>query len=144
MATDYREMLRQPTESLERPKPLPKGNFIATIGQHEFGTSRNKGTPYIRFPLAIAEACADVDPAAIEGIDLSRRELRRDYFITPNALYRLGDMVDAVLGKKPGVNLDERLPDLRGSRVMVTVSQRASEQNSEEIYNDVDSIVAAP
>jgi hypothetical protein len=81
-------------------------------------------------------------PGSNNGIDFSRRELRKDFYITPNALYRLSDMLDAALGKQQGRTFDERIPDTRGVRVMFAVTQRDNEEGT-ETYNDVGAIVAA-
>src|ERR1700676_4234023 len=112
MAFDFSKELSVKSDEIERPKALPVGHYYATIRGHEFNLSRAKQTPFVRFLLAPAEACEDVDAAELAGIDLSRRELRKDYYITPGAKYRLADMLDNVIGQ-PKRTLDERLPETR-------------------------------
>jgi hypothetical protein len=138
----FRELLSQPTDSVERPKPLAPGHYLGEIKNHEFGLSRQRQTPYVRFILVPSEETADVAAGANAGIDFSRREVRKDFYITPNALYRLSDMLDAALGKQQGRTFDERIPDTRGVRVMFAVTQRDNEEGT-ETYNDVGAIVAA-
>lgn len=141
-ASTFRQLLSQPTDAVERPKALAAGHYIGEIKTHEFGQSRQKQTPYVRFVLTPSEETADVMEGANAGTDLSRRELRKDFYITPNSLYRLGDMLDAVLGKTSGRSFDERIPETRGARVMFAVTQRESEDGT-ETYNDIGTIVAA-
>ncbi len=92
----------------------------------------------------IEDAGDDIDAAAVDGIDLSRRELRKDHrSILPQTMYRFGDFLDAVLGKQPGKSADERLPDIKGASVLAQVTQRPAYNDPETIYNDVGTIVAA-
>lgn len=143
----FRELLSQPTDAVERPKALAVGHYVGEIRSHEFGTSKQKQTPFVRFILVPSEETADVDAGLNTGIDFSKRELRKDFYVTPASLYRLTDMLDATLGKTTGRSFDERIPETRGTRVMFKVTQREvlDESTSEvkEVYNDVDTIVAA-
>lgn len=141
MSTSFRELLAQTTDSVERPRAIADGHYVGRIANHEFGLSRQKQTPYVRFILVPEEETADVESGANSGITLSTRELRKDFFITPNALYRLSDMLDAVLGKEAGRTFDDRIPDTRDVRVMIGVTHRQAE-GSDEVYNDVTTIVA--
>lgn len=141
MAVNFRELLSVTSDQVERLKPLPEGHYLGTVSGYEFGLSKQKQTPYVRVQLTPSEATDDVDSSLLDGIDLSKRNLRRDYFITPAARYRLADMLDAVLGKDSRL-LDERIGDIRGAKVMFGVTQRQSE-NGADTYNDVTTIVAA-
>jgi hypothetical protein len=138
----FRELLSQNTDTVERPRALAPGHYNGKIKGHEFGQSRQKQTPYVRFLLVPESEGPDVPAGANDGIDFSRRELRKDLYITPNALYRLSDMLDAVLGKETGRSFDERIPDTRDASVMFAVTQRESEDGT-ETYNDIGTIVKA-
>jgi len=127
--------------TVERPRALEGGHYIGEIKATEFGTSRQKQTPYLRVLLTPSEETDDVPAGANEGIDLSRKELRKDFYITPASLYRLDDLLNAVLGKD-GRPFDERIPDLRGQRVVFSVTKRDNDEGT-ETYNDVGTIVAA-
>lgn len=143
MSSSFRQLLSATTsETVERPRALAQGHYIGEIKSYEFGTSRQKQTPFLRVILTPHEATPDVEADANAGIDFSRRELRRDFYITQQSLYRLSDFLDATLGKQPGRSLDERIPDLRGTRVMFQVTVRDNEDGTEQ-YNDVGTIVAA-
>jgi hypothetical protein len=143
MATSFRELLSQETDKVERPRALAVGHYMGEIKGHEFGHSRNKQTPYVRFLLTPESECPDVTPTGgNDGVDLTRKELRKDFYITPAALYRLSDMLDAVLGQESGRTFDERIPDTRGAKVMFAVSQRENEEGT-ETFNDIGSIVKA-
>lgn len=142
MSANFRELLGQATDAVERPRPLADGHYLGYIANHEFGLSRQKQTPYVRFIIVPEEATADVEEGANNGLTLGQRELRKDYFITPAALYRLSDMLDAVLGKETGRSFDERIPETRDARVMIGIGHRSNEDGS-ETYNEVMTIVKA-
>ena len=142
---NFRELLSKPTNEVDRPRALAAGHYIGELTTHEFGVSRQKQTPFVRFNVKLIEEASDVENGANKGIDLSRRELRRDFFITPQALYRLSDFLDAVLGKQVGRPFDQRIPETRGVRVMVQVTRREvtdDEGTVLETYNDVGTIIA--
>ncbi len=138
----FRQLLATKTDEVDRPRPLAAGHYIGLIKGMEYGVSRQKQTPYVRLILQATEETADVEEGSNAGMDITRRELTKDYYITPGALYRLSDMLDAVLGKQTGRSFDERLPELRGQVVMFGVTQRLAEDN-ETRYNDVTTIVKA-
>lgn len=142
MSSSFRELLSQPTDVVERPRALATGHYIGEIKSHEFGVSRQRQTPFVRFILVPLEETEDVEAGANAGIDLSKKELRKDFYITPNALYRLSDMLDAVLGKSTGRSFDERIPETRSTRVMFAVTSRTND-DATETYNDVGTVVAA-
>jgi hypothetical protein len=138
----FRELLSQHTDQVERPRPIADGHYIGTIISHELGTSRQKQTPFVRFNLQIEEATSDVPEGANDGIDLTSFSLSKTLYITPRSLYRLGDCLDAVLGKETGRSFDERIPDTRGVRVLIAVGHRDNEDGTES-FNEVGTIVKA-
>lgn len=141
-ASSFRELLSQATDQVERPRAIADGHYIGNISNFEFGQSRQKQTPFLRIFLQPQEETQDVEAGANTGIDLTRKELRKDYYITPDALYRLSDMLDAVLGKETGRSFDERIPDLRNARVMFAVGHRNSEDGT-ETFNEIGAVVKA-
>jgi hypothetical protein len=146
LPVDVRELLKKPSDDMERPRPLADGHYIGEVlGQPEFDLTRGeKQTHLVRFNYKILEACDDVAADANAGIDLTRREVRQEFFITPAALYRLGDAVDGILGKAPGVGVDERLPDVQGARVQLRLRERVDRRTGEKTgYNEVVTVVAA-
>ena len=138
---NFRQLLSQPTDQVERPKPLPTGHYRGEITNYEFGVSKNKQTPFVRFIIVPEEADADVDRDRLSGIDLSKKEMRKDFYITNTALYRLSDALDAILGQQQGRNFDERIPETRNAKILFGVTERQNEEGT-ETYNDVTTMVA--
>ena len=104
--TTFRSLLSQPTDTVERPRALAAGHYIGTCTRHEFGVSKQKQTPFVRFFFTPTEETADVQEGANAGIDFGKKELRTEFYITPSSLYRLSDFLDAVLGKQQGRSFD--------------------------------------
>lgn len=138
----FRELLSQPTDTAERPRALAEGHYIGSILSHELGSSARKQTPFVRFQIQVEEATADVAEGANDGIDLSTRQIAKTLYVTPKSIYRLADCLDAVLGKEPGRSYDERIPETRGVRVMIAVSQRPNKDET-EFFNEVGTMVKA-
>lgn len=140
--TNYRDLLAQPTDQFVRPPALPEGHFHGSIKAYEFGKSAKKGTPQIQFIFNIVSAGDDVDEEEMAGIDLSNgKEMRTTFYITPNALWRLTQFLDGVLGEETDKSFDERIPETRGVDVLIRVSQRTSD-DGEETFNDVREVIA--
>lgn len=148
MATiDFREVLSTPVEQIEQPRSIPRCHLLARIPNpgYEFGTTRGQGTPYVRFVFKDLEPGPDVEPGALDGIDLSSRDMRVDMWCTAKALYRLDRMMDSVLG--PNTNKRtcfERLPDMNDKLVMIGVSPRLDEEGRDTGFNEVTSVSARP
>lgn len=142
MSDTFRKLLEQATDTVERPRALAAGHYIGFIKSHEFGASSQKKTPFVRFFIVPQEETEDVEAGSNEGIDFAKKEMRVDYYITPTALYRLSDMLDAVLGQAQGRSFDERIPETTSARVMFGVTQRESEDGT-AVYNDMTTVVAA-
>lgn len=139
--TSFRDLLHYTTATAPKPPILANGHYIGTIRGHEFGKSRNKGTPQVQILLTAEEECEDVEKGANDGVNIGDADLRRTFYITPKAVRRIGTMLDAVLGPDERY-FDERLPETRGARVMFSVSQRENEDGT-DTYMDVGTIVRA-
>jgi hypothetical protein len=138
----FRSLLQKTSETVDRPRALAVGHYKGEIKNYEFGVSKQKQTPFLRLFLVPHEEMEDVLEGANDGIDITKREIRADYYIVDKALFRLANMLDAVLGKASWVPFDERIPTLRGTRVIFQLTQRPNEDET-EIYNDVRSIIAS-
>lgn len=141
---DVRALLAQPTNEAERPRALPDGHYNCTIIGHEF--DRTKGetqTAYIRYNFKVDGPTEDVVDS-VEGIDFDRVQVRKDFFITPRALYRHTDFLDAVLGFEEGRGHDARIPDTQGAKVICEITEQMDRKTNKPTgYNDVGAVVAA-
>jgi len=140
MADDFRSLLSKPMDEIERPKPWPAGTYYGSITDHKFDVSAQKRTPYVRFTIQASSAGDNIDPSDLEGIDLSKKPLRKDYYLTEDALYRVKAMLESIGITTEGRALGECIPETRNAQVMFEVTQRNS-PDGREIYNDVGDLV---
>lgn len=139
---DIRSLLSVSADEVKKPPVLPRGTYHGFIEKYEGGESREKKTPYLRVFLKVQSADATIPADQLEGVDLSKKQFRKDYYLTPDALYRLKEMLDKVGVSTEGRQLAECVPELVMKPVMFEITQRASE-DGKELYNDVGDISAA-
>lgn len=132
---DFHSLLAIPMDSIQRPKPWPSGTYFGIVTKNSFDKSAAKQTPYVRFEVRVHSAGEDVDRALLEGVDLGKREMRKDYYLTPDALFRLKAFLESVGVTTSGRSLGEAIPDALNARVMLQVTQRTMENG--DIINDV-------
>lgn len=142
MAVDFKKILSKPADKVERPKALPAGTYFGNIDKYTFDESKQKKTPYIRFFVKVASPGPDVDAASLEGIDLSKKQLQKDFYLTDESLYRLTDFLAALGINITGRSIDECVPETKGMSVQVAVTQRAGGDEGKDIFNDIGSIAA--
>lgn len=149
MAVDFKGMLSKPVDSAERPKPLPAGTYFGHVGKFEFLESKEKKTPYVRFHLKLTAPGDDVSPDALmmtdskghqSVVDVTKKPLRKDFYITEDALFRLREFIESCGISSEGRSFNETIPELMNAPVLISVTQRPG-QNPEDIFNDVDKIV---
>src|ERR1044071_3879964 len=90
LAADFRHLLQKPVGSAKKPKPFPVGTYTGKIDKYELGESSEKKTPYCRLfvtPLAAGEG-VDQGQLATSEIELGKRQIRKDYYLTDDALWR--------------------------------------------------------
>lgn len=100
------------------------------------------------FEILDLEPHPEVEEGLLEKINLknlrspySKGGLRVDYWITPDSLYHLSDMLDRVIGD-PERSIEERLPETKGQRVMFKINPVQQEVNGQMVdtgQNAVDS-----
>src|SRR5690606_11507716 len=111
MAPNFQQLLSKPAEQIEKPKPWPAGTYRGMIKQREFGESGQKKTPYCRLMVSALSPGEDVDAEALgqalKGKPISDRQFRRDYYLPPDAEYRLVELAESCGIAKGGRSLGE-------------------------------------
>lgn len=99
------DILDRPSNSIEKPKPLPVGTYLfMTVGAHKEGESNQKKTPFVEFACKIMQAAEDVDADALaaaltnantgERKALSEIVLKNTYYKTEASAWRLVEFLD--------------------------------------------------
>lgn len=142
MTVDFKELLKKPADQVERPKPIPAGTYKGVVARQEFGQSKEKKTPYTRYHLTLTGPGDGVDPKDLDGIDLTKKQFRKDFYLTNDAEYRLLDFIASCGVNTKGRTLGELVPEPLGKDVLIDITQRNSEDGT-EIYNDVGKVAGA-
>lgn len=147
MATvDVRKLMQTPLGDIEAPKPLPDGFYYGVIGAYEFGTNTNTQNSYFRFPFRLEGPVEDQgfeeDPI-VKKTDWTRKEVKRDYYVTPDAMIYLKRLIVGVLGDDLTKTPDERLDELKGRRVMLEIKSSQSKNDPEVFFTNVGNVVKA-
>ncbi len=143
-APDFSQLLKTNLDTIKKPPTLPAGTFHGRISKYEFGESQEKKTPYLRLHLQLLSPGADIaseDMSDSDGrpIDLAKRQMRKDYFLTEDAMYRLKEFIESCGISTAGRSLDVTIPELLNAPVLVGVIQSNSRDGTEQ-YNNVQTL----
>ena len=139
-ATNFKNLLRKNLDDVKKPEPVPEGSYRGKLLSYSMENSARKGTPYVRFQVGLREALEGVDTdelkEALQGAALETKKLRKDFYMTDEALYRLKDFFKSLSIEIQGRSIEECLVDTKDQEVLVEVTKRPSE-DGKEFYNDV-------
>ncbi len=138
---NFENLLSQPTDEVEKPKPLPAGTYQFAIVEHIFDTSSKKGTPYVRFMLSPIAAGEDVDEDLLAGVNnWQAKKMKFDCFLTEDAIWRLKDFLENAGINTSGRTFAECVPEAMGAFVSGFVKH---DINGEDTYANIDKVTAA-
>lgn len=141
---NFRELLRQNSTSVDRPKSAPSCWLLGTIGSMEHEVTKGKGTNVLIFEMLDLEPHPDTEEGLLDNVRLNslrspyKKSLVANYWITPDALYHLTDMLDNCVGD-PERSIEERLPETKGLRVMFKVNPVYDSEGKDTGQNEIDS-----
>ena len=147
-AASFESILDTPTADVERPKPLPAGTYdVIVSGMPEHGESAQKKTPFVRFTYKIAAAHDDVDETELtellsgkdgEVTPLTEKSIRDTYYVTPDALWRLNDVLGnmGIDTDAEGRTIRHALDETPNASLRIEVAHRAS-QDGQSIFAEV-------
>ena len=132
MAVNFRELLSVNLDDVSAPKALPEGTYHGTVASFEYGDNNKNKTPYVRFSLKFHTAGDDVDPAEMDGIDLATRKISTDFYLTPDARFRLKDFLVSLGLKTEGASFDELIPEAVNQPILAFVTQRFNPERPDD------------
>ena len=89
-APNFASILDDSPDHVDQPKARPEGPYIFTVGSATYGKSKQKGTPFVEFPLRAIAAEDGVDPDALEeagGIEGFKTKVT--FYLTEDSVFRL-------------------------------------------------------
>ncbi len=132
---DFTSLLRKPAGEAKKPQELPVGDFGGIIKSYELGDNNQNKTPYVRFHLGLMtwpDSVSDEDKLQDgKPIDLTKRQQRRDFYLTDEALWRLDEFLRSLNIEPAGRAYDEVLPETVGALVTVEVQQFMNKKTNE-------------
>ena len=136
---DFAALLNKKTEDATRPPPLPAGEYLLQVGKYQFDESDKKKTPYVEFEINILGAGGDVDPTLLQGIDLTKRKLRRTFYLTDDAFWRLRKFIEETLIiNGQGRTFNQCLPETVSKQFIGNISQIPSQRPGDDsIFNEI-------
>jgi hypothetical protein len=137
---DFSQLLRKPAGEAKRPKPLPIGDYQGVIRSWEVGDNNRNHTPYVRFQVVMTEWPETVSMEDRGDIDLSKRTMRRDFYLTEESTWRLDTFIRSCDVDPLNRTYEEVLPELVGRAVIAQV-QHYINQQSGEIGNNLGEVV---
>lgn len=149
MAPNFSHLLKRPAGKAKKPEALPVGDYPGIIKSFEIGDQNKNKTPYARFQIGLQGWPDSVDEAERsqanaegkpEAIDLAKRQLRRDMYLSDEALYRLDELLRSCGIEPEGRSYEECLPEMVGQQVTVEVQQYLNEKTN-EIGNQIGRLV---
>ena len=128
----FKVLLAVNLDDVKAPLALPEGTYHGNIASFEYGDNNKNKTPYVRFSLKFHSASDDVDPKDLADIDLSARKLSTDFYLTPDARFRLKDFLESLGLKTSGSTFDELIPEAVGQSVLAYVTQRFNPERPDD------------
>jgi len=120
-------------------------HYPGKIQSYEYGDSNANKTPYVRYQLSLTDWPDGVPEEKryfkdregnLVPINLQRVRLRRDFFLTDEALWRLDEFLRSCDVEPDGKDYAEVCPQVIGCDVVIEVQQYLN-QNTNEIGNQV-------
>ncbi len=144
---DFRSVLGQKVNEVEKPKPIPPGTYDAIIKNFELLEKLGKQeNPAVRFTFHGFQPGADVDMDQLEtagGMEaLSRRTMGFLFWLTPDAMWRLKEFLTEVCHlETDNRSFEEVLPETKNVGVKVVIEERIDAR--QELTSDINKVLPA-
>ena len=132
---DFTSVLDMSPDDIERPKPLPPGDYVVLIKSYIQDKTSQKETKFIEFNTSPVEALENVDEdwlkEALTKADgsmkkLSDMNIRVRFYDTPEAGYRIKKfLLDDVHLENDGSNIGQMVEAAVNAQVIVSIKHRS-------------------
>ncbi len=107
------------------PAQLPKGTYHGVITNHKYGKAGDKETPFVEFEVTLQRPGDDIEPQDLVGVNTKGKTLRATYYLTPDAKYRVKQLLDSFGSDTAGSTLGESIPQAVNQPVIVFLDYEA-------------------
>lgn len=149
MALDMKSLLQKPAGKAVKPPSLPVGNYGGKITKYEYDNKNKNNTPYARYTVILnqwPDNVTEEEKQYTDGegvahtIDLTKRSMRKDFYLTDDAFWRLDEFLKS-MGIEGGT-YEELIPKAVGLDCVAEVQQYVN-QTTSEIGNQLGRLLAA-
>jgi hypothetical protein len=138
---NFSELLKKPAFEAKKPAALPVGDYTGIVTAKELGTVERTGNSYVRYFVQLTEYPDGMDEAD-KTVDLSKRKLRRDFYLTDDALYRLDEFLRSCRVHGEGKMYEDLLDEVIGMIVIAQVKQYMN-KTTNEVQNEIGNLAGA-
>jgi len=148
-ATDFQSLLEKPLDAFQKPKPTPEGNYIFGVKEFNLVPSQDpKKSPYVEFTFVPKQPQPDVDEALVaewlDGNPITSKIVKKKFFITPDALFRLTDFATHCGVDIAGMSVSQVLQSCPGKEFLGAVKHSIGQKDPSQIYAEVATTAAVP
>lgn len=140
---DFAKLLAKRADDAKPPPVLPNGTYHGLIKSFAFEKSREKQTPCVRFEIQLTGATDDVSAEDLVGIEIGRKPVNVNFWLTENSDYRLTEFLKSLGIKTEGRSFGELIPEAQNAQVLVPISQRLDKNDPTKVFNDIGDIKGA-
>lgn len=143
-AVDFNSLLTREVGTSEAPKPVPAGSYIFSVTKREFDKTKPKDnktpTPIVRFlvkPVQPLEDVSEDELTEFGGMEkLSEKELRHEFYVTADAIYRLEKFLAEDLALGTGMSNAEAIDSSPGAQFMGMIVHQPGKSEG-QVYTNI-------
>lgn len=136
---DFSQLLGQRAGEAKRPAPLPAGVYHGLLKSYEVGDNNKNKTAYLRTLIVLTGWPDGISPSDHPDVDLTKRQLRKDWFLTEDSLWRLDNFLRSCGIEPQGRSYEEILPELISQELSLEVATYRGSDDT--IGNNVNNVV---
>lgn len=138
---NFQSILSQSPTEVIRPKPLPKGTYLCTVGQWEGIESSKKKTPGVRFTLKPLAPMEDVDTDDLQAAGgLEGKTIRHELYVkTDDGTFGMLDdfHVHCGIDLLDGQSRADRCDAIQNEQVLVVIKHDIDNDDPSRIFSRV-------
>ena len=142
----FASVLDRPSDSIERPRPLPVGTYLWATKDQPKQDKAKTGTEYVEFTCIPLQAGEDVDAEALQECltnkatgevkPLGSKTRRLTFYLTEDSIYRLNDFLTHLGVEAGSTTLRQRLSMSPGCQFLGSVIHKPS-QDGTAIFDNI-------
>ena len=145
---NFTSVLDKPAETLEAPKPIPVGSYLALIsGPETYSKVGANQTDLVSWPVKLIQPQPDVDMTALTDAmtlkdgtvkNLGDVKMKFDQFLTEASAFMVRDFLQNTLGIEPtGKTLRQMISEALGKQMIVTIKHGLTKGDNPRVFAQI-------